>query len=86
MIAAGPAAAGDSRGWIAGGHIGNACERELIARALRPPPRSRSWVGMGCRPPQRLRCDRKIASAASFGKCGTPSGALTGQKHHPAAW
>ena len=30
-------------------------------------------------------CGRKIASAASFGKCGTPSGALTGQKHHPAA-
>src|ERR1700684_1557113 len=30
-------------------------------------------------------CGRKIASAASFGKCGTPSGALSGQKHHPAA-
>jgi hypothetical protein len=30
-------------------------------------------------------CGRKIASATSFGKCGTPSGALTGQKHHPAA-
>jgi len=34
---------------------------------------------MGCRPPQRF------ASAASFGKCGVLSGALTGQKHHPAA-
>jgi len=84
MIADEPAAAGDSRGWIAGGHSRNARKRELVARAFAassPCFALRSRQGRW--PPQRLRIGdagsliiRSLILrswvATGFGKCGTP--------------
>jgi len=46
MIAAEPAAIGDSRGWIAGDIPETRASADWVARALRPPPPAlRSWKG-----------------------------------------
>jgi len=64
MIAAEPAATGDSRGWIAGGHTRKRAWARLVARALRPSsPILLFGAGQGRWTPQRLQVrDRTITN------------------------
>jgi len=87
MIAAEPAAAGDSRGWIAGGRTQRTRERDWLPGRCGLLPHSAPRSGSGRWPTVAVADSRSrgVGSATGFGKCGTPFERCSGWSGHSAA-